>query len=112
MAYVIGVKRPHITATLDHAFYNQSLAAKLLNINLRQFVRKINLYNILSSAGAADGHARRNLPPGIAAIELACSACRGEISLFFSGQRSGFMRGKCCAMAQLKMRRSSSILSE
>jgi DNA-binding NtrC family response regulator len=40
------VQRAHITATLDHVFYNQSMAAKLLNINRASLARKISRYEI------------------------------------------------------------------
>ena len=40
------VQRAHISATLDHAFYNQSVASKMLNINRASLARKISRYGI------------------------------------------------------------------
>jgi DNA-binding NtrC family response regulator len=43
---LMDVQRDHIRATLDHAFYNQSVAAKLLNIDRASLARKISRYKI------------------------------------------------------------------
>jgi DNA-binding NtrC family response regulator len=40
------VQRAHISATLDRAYYNQSIAAKLLDINRASLARKISGYGI------------------------------------------------------------------
>ena len=40
------VQRAHISATLGHAFYNQSIAAKLLDIDRNGLARKISRYGI------------------------------------------------------------------
>jgi len=40
------VQRAHITATLDRVFYNQSIAAKKLDINRASLARKIGRYGI------------------------------------------------------------------
>ena len=44
---LMDVQRAHIRATLDRAFYNQSVAAKLLDIDRTSLARKISRYKIL-----------------------------------------------------------------
>jgi DNA-binding NtrC family response regulator len=40
------VEREHIQKTLEHAGYNQTVAAKLLAIDRQQLIRKIKLYSL------------------------------------------------------------------
>lgn len=44
---LMDVQRAHIQATLDRTFYNQSVAAKLLDIDRASLSRKISRYKIL-----------------------------------------------------------------
>jgi DNA-binding NtrC family response regulator len=60
------VQRTHINATLGHAFYNQSIAAKLLDIDRKGLARKISRYGI-SIPLAGRGRPRKDVscPPGL-----------------------------------------------
>jgi two-component system response regulator HydG len=55
------VERAHIFRTLEHAFYNQSAAAQLLNINRASLARKIDRYGI-SILPARRGEGRKSQP--------------------------------------------------
>jgi DNA-binding NtrC family response regulator len=55
------VQRDHISATLGRAFYNQSIAAKLLDIDRKSLSRKINRYSIDIPLGRR-GRPRRDEP--------------------------------------------------
>jgi DNA-binding NtrC family response regulator len=59
---LMDVQRAHIRATLDRVFYNQSVAAKLLDIDRTSLARKISRYQI-SIPLARRGRPRKDVEP-------------------------------------------------
>jgi DNA-binding NtrC family response regulator len=58
------IERQHIEATLQHVFYNQSQAAKMLKINRASLARKLKRYGVLASGRRGRPGKPGTAPPG------------------------------------------------